>query len=148
MDASSKTFHVLLVEDNAADAWIIRDSLSRTGVRHELIVIEDGEEASSFLLNRSGGEKVSFPDLMLLDLNLPRKSGIEILQEIKADPSLRSLPVLVLTSSGSERDIDNAYRSGANQYFRKPGGLSGIEELMSLIARCWLEHGCLPHLKR
>jgi two-component system, chemotaxis family, response regulator Rcp1 len=135
---------ILLVEDNAADAWLFQDLLSRTGVDHELNVIDDGEDAIEFLLKGAQTDWESLPDLILLDLNLPRKTGIEILKESKAHPALRLIPVLVLTSSGSERDINGAYASGANAYFRKPGGLTKVEELIDLIVRCWLQFASLP----
>jgi two-component system, chemotaxis family, response regulator Rcp1 len=140
----AKKPHILLVEDNAADAWLFRDLLSRTGVDHELTVIDDGEDAIEFLLKGAEADPASLPDLILLDLNLPRKTGIEVLKESKAHRSLCYIPVLVLTSSGSERDINSAYACGANTYFRKPGGLTKVEELIQLIARCWLQFASLP----
>ncbi len=92
--------HILLVEDNAADAWLFQDLLAKTGVEHNLTVIDDGEDASAFLDRAAQGDKQLLPDLILLDLNLPRKSGMEILKEIKQTAPLQSIPVLVLTSSG------------------------------------------------
>lgn len=136
--------HILLVEDNAADAWLFQDLLAKTGVEHNLTVIDDGEDASAFLDRAAQADKQLLPDLILLDLNLPRKSGMEILKEIKQSSPLQPIPVLVLTSSGSDRDVNNAYTSGANAYFRKPVGLTKVEELIDLIAKCWLQFACLP----
>jgi two-component system response regulator len=114
---------ILLVEDNPADVRLIREALRHTEASYSLSVVDDGEKAIDFLRDRAPG---SFPDLVLLDLNLPRKSGAEVLVEIKGDRRLKRIPVVILTSSRSERDVNTAYDSGANSYLRKPADLDHL----------------------
>jgi CheY-like chemotaxis protein len=132
---------ILLVEDNPADVRLIREALRHTEASYSLSVVDDGEKAIDFLRDRAPG---SFPDLVLLDLNLPRKSGAEVLVEIKGDRRLKRIPVVILTSSRSERDVNTAYDSGANSYLRKPADLDHLYSLANVFAQYWLNWVILP----
>lgn len=130
---------ILLVEDNAADVRLMREAFSEQEIDVELLVAGDGEEATRMLR-----DPFRRPDLVLLDLNLPRKDGREVLAEIKADPALRSIPVLVLTSSEAERDIENSYALHANVYLRKPLAYTELQAIVVAIHTFWLTVARLP----
>ena len=131
---------ILLVEDNKADALLIQEALGQVSTGHTVDVAADGVLALEHL--RSGAP---LPDLMLLDLNLPRKDGREVLVEVKADPALASIPVIILTTSESPPDVAFAYRHHANSYVRKPIGLDRLLETASSIRDFWLQTATLPH---
>ena len=123
---------VLLVEDNPADADLTRENLEDSKVLHELLVASDGVEAMAFLRRAS-----PVPDLILLDLNLPRKDGRELLAELKADEELRRIPVVVLTSSQAEEDIVRSYDLQASAYITKPVDLAGFAKIVRGIEEFW-----------
>lgn len=129
---------VLLVEDSPTDAMIIREILEQVSARSRLHVVEDGMQALEFLRREGAYGAAPRPDLILLDLQLPRKSGHEVLDEIKADEHLRTIPVVVLSSSREERDIAEAYRAFANSYVTKPLDYEEFAEAVRLIERFWL----------
>ena len=129
---------ILLVEDSSTDAFLIQEALQQVDFDHKLEVVTDGEQAIDRL--RSGPR----PDLMLLDLNLPRKDGREVLAEVKADPELKTLPVIVLTTSSSAPDITFAYKHHANSYVRKPLGLDRLIETAAAIRDFWVGTATLP----
>jgi two-component system, chemotaxis family, response regulator Rcp1 len=131
---------ILLVEDNPADALLIREALRQVQVDESVDVVTDGEQALERL--RDGGEPR--PDLVLLDLNLPRLDGRQVLATVKADPGLRDIPVIVMTTSGSPPDIAEAYASGANAYVRKPLGMERLVEAAASIRDFWLRSATLP----
>lgn len=133
---------ILLVEDNLADARLAREVLGAAGV--EITVARDGVGALDLL--RSPG--VAPPDLVLLDLNLPRVSGLEVLAAVKADAALRSLPVVVLTSSRADQDVRRAYDLHANAYVVKPLGLTRLAATLRSLAEFWLGAATLPHETR
>jgi len=135
---------VLLVEDNAADVRLIKEGLSVLRSKCRLSVVGDGEEAMNFLRRMGKHHAAPRPSLMLLDLNLPKKDGLEVLQEMKADPNLRRIPVMVLTSSSSIHDVNSAYDLGANSYLMKAGALDEIYDLMRGIEHYWLKLSALP----
>jgi chemotaxis family two-component system response regulator Rcp1 len=137
-------FEVLLVEDNAADVRLIKEGMTAVKSKCRLSVVSDGEEALEFLRRKGRHANAPRPTLMLLDLNLPRKDGLEVLQEMKADPLLKRIPVMVLTSSSSVRDVNSAYDLGANSYLKKAGALDEIYDLMSSIEHYWLQLSALP----
>ncbi len=112
----SQPAEILLVEDNKSDAFLIKICLQRSQIKSNVYVVEDGLEAMAYLRNEGTYRDALCPDLILLDLNLPRKDGREVLAEIKADKTLRKIPVIVLTSSDADRDIDHAYDLHANCY--------------------------------
>ena len=130
---------ILLVEDNQADAILIQEALRHADVRHEVDVVTDGVQA----LEHLRAAEVP-PALVLLDLNLPRKDGREVLAEVKSDPDLRSIPVIVLTTSSAPPDVAFAYRNHANSYVRKPLGLDRLIEAAQSIKDFWLRTATLP----
>lgn len=138
------SIEILLVEDFAPDANLFSQLLSDTGSSFRLSIVDDGEEALRFLRRQDKYANAPRPDLIFLDLNLPKRTGLEILQEIRSNAALRPTPVVILTSSENERDVNAAYRSGANLYVKKPGTLSQLEELIQALSRIWLEYGHLP----
>ena len=130
--------HILLVEDSSTDAFLIQEALRQVAFDHHVEVVTDGVQALERL--RTG----SRPDLMLLDLNLPRKDGREVLAEVKADEELRSIPVIVLTTSSAPPDVAFAYKHHANSYVRKPLGLDRLVESAAAIRDFWVRTATLP----
>lgn len=135
---------ILLVEDNAADIRLTREALRDAKILNDLHVVRDGVEAIDFLRQGPGFEDAPRPDLVILDLNLPRKDGKEVLADIKADPDLRTIPVAVLTTSAAEADILNSYDLGANCYLTKPVDLTQFLKLVQTIEDFWLGVVRLP----
>ncbi|MEO3805833.1 response regulator [Nonomuraea sp. B1E8] len=111
---------VLLVEDDPGDILLTKEAFDLNKVRNRLDVVNDGEQALAYLRREGDYRDASRPDLILLDLNLPRKSGSEVLREVKDDPALRTIPVVILTTSEAEEDILRSYRLHANAYVSKP----------------------------
>jgi chemotaxis family two-component system response regulator Rcp1 len=136
---NGKVVDILLVEDNPGDVELVREALTEAKVRNELHVAVDGEKAIEFL---KGSDPC--PDLILLDLNLPRKNGREVLQDIKSDPRLSIIPVVVLTSSKEEEDIIRSYRLHANCYITKPVDLEQFLNVVKSIENFWLAIVKLP----
>lgn len=137
-------FQILLVEDNPADADLVRDALAEVGHPHRVTVVSDGEEAMRFLRRESEHAGARGPDLVLLDLNVPRKDGREVLAELRADPLLTHVPVVVLTSSEAERDVMYAYQLHANCVVSKPLGLEQFFHAIRALAQFWLSDAKLP----
>ena len=131
---------ILLAEDNPGDVFLIREAFKLGSIGKRLHVVEDGEAALQYL--RGGVDPR--PDLILLDLNLPKIDGREVLGKIKADPELRHIPVIILTTSNSEKDVVNAYEHHANCYLTKPQDLSQYFDLIENIEAYWLSTVCLP----
>lgn len=138
MDLRRRSSHILLVEDSPTDIMIVREVLEQTGLRNTVHVVENGSEALRFLRRQDKHTTVPRPDLILLDLNLPGMNGREVLAEIKADASLRTIPVVILTSSHNEADVDGAYRQWANCYVTKPVDFEDFTETVRRIERFWL----------
>lgn len=134
---------ILLVEDNPADVRLTTEALRDGKLANELHVAKDGDQAMEFLLG-DGKSPALRPDLILLDLNLPRKNGIEVLGEIKTNPALGSIPVCVLTSSSAETDIVRSYELHANCYVTKPIGLEDFLRVTREIEGFWLSIVRLP----
>lgn len=142
--SSSNIIKILLVEDNPGDVRLTKEALREAKVRNELYVAEDGVEAMDFL-NRKGEHKnAPRPDLILLDLNLPKKDGREVLQEIKQDDALKRIPVVVLTTSRAEEDILRSYNLHANCYVTKPVDLDRFITIVKSIEDFWLTIVRLP----
>lgn len=135
---------VLLVEDNPADVRLTREAFKATSAPCRLHVVGEGEAAVSFLMKRGPYANAVKPDLILLDLNLPKKDGRQVLNEIKQDPELRSIPVIVLTTSSDPRDITAAYRLHANCYLQKPVDLQDFLAMVRSIEQFWLRLCSLP----
>jgi chemotaxis family two-component system response regulator Rcp1 len=129
--------HVLLVEDNSGDARLTIEAFNESPVHPQVSVVQDGIEALAFLRRGEGYTNVLRPDLILLDLNLPRRDGRAVLREIRNDPALKLIPVLILTSSRADSDIDLAYQHGANGYLLKPSDLDAYFALIRAVAEFW-----------
>ena len=141
---NSPAADVLLVEDSAAEARLAREALAETSVHVNLHVASDGEEAMAFLRRQGPFQDAPRPQLVLLDLNLPRKDGREVLRDIKADEALRRIPVVILTTSQAPADIARAYELYANCYIQKPLELDGFIEIVKSIHNYWLQMAELP----
>jgi len=135
---------ILLVEDNPDDASLTMDALQESRVRNNITLIEDGEAALAFLHRQGRYASAPRPDLILLDWNLPRKNGREVLEEIKKDPSLRRIPVVVMTSSDDDKDILAAYNLRVNCYVTKPVDLDQFIAVIRSIEDFWLTIVKLP----
>ncbi|USR92095.1 response regulator [Phormidium yuhuli AB48] len=135
---------ILLVEDNVAHVRLIQEAFKESQLSHDLIPVKDGVEAMDYLHQRAPHEDASRPDVILLDLNLPRKDGREVLAELKGDPHLAQIPVLVLTTSNNETDIQESYRLHANCYIQKSQNLQQLLAIVQTIQRFWLEVVTLP----
>jgi CheY-like chemotaxis protein len=135
---------LLLIEDNAGDIRLIREALRAGGQAIELSVARDGVEALSVLHRTGVHADAPRPDLILLDLNLPRKSGREVLREVKADAELGEIPVIVLTTSAAAEDVAFSYRTHASSYIVKPVNLDRFFEVIGFIGAYWSRIACLP----
>lgn len=135
---------ILLVEDNAADIRLTQEALKDAKILNDLHVARDGVEAMDFLLRREGYEDVPRPDIVILDLNLPRKDGKEVLAELKGDPALRTIPVAVLTTSEAEADVLDSYDLGANCFLTKPVDLDQFLKVVQAVEEFWLGMVRLP----
>jgi CheY-like chemotaxis protein len=135
---------ILLVEDSAGDIRLTREALRDAKVQNKLHVVSDGMQATYFLRQQGMYANAPRPDLILLDLNLPKKSGREVLEEIKLDPSLKSIPVVVLTTSAAEEDILRSYQLHANCYITKPVDLDQFLKVVRDIDSFWLAIVRLP----
>lgn len=135
---------ILLVEDNPGDALLAKEALENSKFINELYIVEDGVEAMDFLNKKSGYIDMPTPDLILLDLNLPRKDGREVLAEIKADRALKTIPVVILTTSKADEDIAKTYELHANCYITKPLDLNRFFEVVNSISDFWMSIVVLP----
>ena len=140
----SRPVEILLVEDNPGDVRLTREALREGKVRNNLHVAADGVEALHFLRKEGRFADAVRPDLILLDLNLPKKDGREVLEDIKSDPDLRYIPVVVLTSSQAEQDILRAYDLHANSYVNKPTDLDQFIRVFQAIEEFWVNIDQLP----
>ena len=135
---------ILLVEDNPGDARLTEEALREAKVRNTLHHVEDGIDALAFLRQEGDFADAPRPGLIFLDLNLPRMDGRDVLREIKNDPELRCIPVVVLTSSGAEQDIVNTYELHANCYITKPVDMNGFMKVVKSIENFWFSVVKLP----
>jgi CheY-like chemotaxis protein len=140
----SRILRVLHIEDNAGDVRLIAEALRELAIDVEVDVVPDGFEAMEYLHQEGQFARAARPDLVLLDLNLPRKAGREVLAEIKRDPALKTIPVVVLTTSAALLDITQAYELHANCYVTKPVDLPALFETIAAIGRFWLQVAKLP----
>lgn len=138
---------ILLVEDNPADVKITQRALKESAVPVDLIIVRDGQEAVDYLLRQgphATGESWRSPDLILLDLNLPGMNGREVLRRVRATPSLKAVPVVVLTTSRRVEDIQEMYATGANTYIEKPQDFQRFVRVLQTIQLYWLDTAVLP----
>ncbi len=143
-DSNSQRIEILLVEDNPADVRLTREALLEGKVLNRLNVVGDGVEALDYLFRRGKYEAATRPDLILLDLNLPKRDGREVLGEIKQDPGLKRIPVVVLTTSQAEEDIFKSYNLHANCYIAKPVDFERFIQVVKSIDHFWLTVVKLP----
>ena len=143
-----KPIDILLIEDNPGDVRLTKEVLMEGKVRNRLQVVGDGVEAMAFLRRENNYAEAPRPDLILLDLNLPKKDGREVLQEIKADDQLKRIPVVVLTTSEADEDILRSYDLAANCYITKPVDLDQFIRVIKTIETFWLTIVKLPKRQR
>lgn len=139
---------VLLVDDNPADIDLTSDVLAKSKRHFRVTAVNDGAEAISFLRQQGKYAEAPVPDLVVLDLNLPRKDGREVLAEVKADPNLAKIPVVIFTTSQANSDISRSYELGANCYLRKPGNLPDFVAVVQSMADFWLGFASLPRKEK
>jgi CheY-like chemotaxis protein len=142
-----KPVTLLLAEDDPDDRLLTRQALEKSRLVNDLRCVEDGEELLDYLRRRgkyADPKQSPRPGLILLDLNMPRKDGREALREIKSDPRLRAIPIVVLTTSKSEEDVARTYNLGVNSYITKPARFSALVEVMQAIGKYWFEIVELP----
>lgn len=139
-----KPIEILMVEDNPGDVRLTKYVLSESKVHNRISAVSDGVEAMAFLRREGKYKDAPRPDLILLDLNMPRKDGREVLAEVKQDPDLKMIPVVIVTSSSAEQDIVRSYTLHANAYVTKPVDLDQFISLVKSIEDFWLEVVKLP----
>jgi two-component system, chemotaxis family, response regulator Rcp1 len=144
MNMPSPPLYILLVEDSPSDVFLTTEALQQTRNPPHVDAVPDGVEALAFLRREGAYASAPRPDIVLLDLNMPRKDGREVLAEIKSDPDLQSIPVIVLTSSGAEQDISRAYDLRANCYIIKPVDFTKFKQLIGCLEEFWFVYVSLP----
>lgn len=148
MKSAQQPAVILLADDDEDDVVLVRDSFQRAKLANDLRVVEDGVALLDYL-KRQGGyadpESSPRPDIILLDLNMPRKDGREALKDIKADPTLKDIPVIVLTTSKAQTDIVKSYLDGANSFISKPVTFQSMCEVVAKLGEYWLQIVKLPH---
>ena len=140
-----REIHILLVEDNEGDIVLAKEALKEARIRNRITVVTDGEQALRYLFRENDFHNASHPDLILLDVNLPKVNGMEVLERIKSDPALKIIPVVMLTTSTSEKDVMRAYKSYVNCYINKPIDLEEFIRVIKTIESFWLNVVKLPH---
>jgi two-component system, chemotaxis family, response regulator Rcp1 len=142
---SIEPVEVLVVEDDLGDVELIKESLKMSKLHIKINYVSDGQECMEYLRRAGPYKTMKKPDLILLDLNMPRKDGRQVLAEMKADPSFKKIPVVVLTTSDDERDIVKTYDLGANCYVTKPVDFQQIKKIVNEIAEFWFTIVKLPN---
>jgi len=139
-----KPIHILLVDDDEADILLTRRALQRDKLLLEVHEVQNGEDCMAFLRKQPPYEDAPRPDIVLLDLNMPRMGGLEVLEAVRADPELRFLPIVILTTSSSDEDIVRSYNLNANCYITKPVNLSEFKRVIGSIEHFWFTVVRLP----
>ena len=142
--AAQRTVEILLVDDNIGDVVLTKEALKGAEFPNRVSVVRDGCEALEFLRRTGKFAKASRPDLILLDINLPRKNGCEVLEEVRSDEELRLIPIVILTSSEAEDDIRRSYELGANCFVTKPADLDEMVRVVQAINHFWITIAKLP----
>ncbi len=142
--SNGRLVEILLVEDNPGDVRLTKEAMKEGKIRNNLSVASDGVEAMAFLRREGKYADAPRPDVVLLDLNLPKKDGRSVLKEIKEDPNLRRIPVVILTSSKADEDVLNSYDLHANCYVTKPGDLEQFIDVVKSVEGFWLQIVKLP----
>jgi chemotaxis family two-component system response regulator Rcp1 len=141
---NSREVHILLIEDNEGDIVLAKEALKEARIKNKITVMTDGEQALKFLFRQDIYKDARYPDLILLDMNLPKVDGMEVLARIKADERLRIIPVVMLTTSVSEKHINDAYQNYVNCYINKPIALEEFILVIRNIESFWLNTVKLP----
>lgn len=136
--------HILLIEDNEGDIVLAKEALKEARIKNKITVLTDGEQALEYLFRQDEYDDARYPDIILLDMNLPKVDGMEVLVRIKSDDRLKIIPVVMLTTSSSERHITEAYRNYVNCYINKPIALEEFMGVIKNIERFWLNTVILP----
>lgn len=145
MDRTPRSLKVLLVEDNEGDVRLIKEAFNESKIEKTFSVAKDGEDALNFLYKRGiYNNETLRPDIILLDINLPRKNGFEVLESIKKDPELKRIPVIMLSSSSSEDHISKSYDLNANCYVTKPVDFDEYTQFVRIIEDFWFQMAKLP----
>lgn len=134
-----KLANILLVEDNEGDILLTKDAFEESRVKTVINVARNGQEALDYLFKRGDFKEVKKPDLILLDINIPIFNGHEVLQKIKSDPVLKKIPVIILTTSSNEKDVEKAYENHSNSYIRKPINMEDFLKAILKIEEFWLQ---------
>ena len=148
LSLSTKKITILLVEDNPADRRLTHEVFKDTAICNEVYTVNDGEAAMDYLFKRGEFTSAPKPNLVLLDLNLPKKNGLEVLSEMKGNISLRSIPVIVLTTSKADEDIARSYDLHANAFISKPVNLDDFIQVIESLKQFWLSAVALPPVIR
>jgi chemotaxis family two-component system response regulator Rcp1 len=143
-----KTPEILLVDDNPADTDLTSEVLAQSKQHYHVSTVSDGAEAISFLRQQGKYTTAPSPDLVVLDLNLPIRDGRQVLSDIKADPALQKIPVVIFTTSQANSDVSRSYELGANCYLRKPGNLAEFVAVVQSMAQFWLGFARLPQREK
>lgn len=144
MGKYNETFKLLLVEDNDADVFQMKEALREAGIESQLDVLDSGANVMQYLRKEGAYADTALPNLIILDLNLPGKGGLQVLKEIKSDAELRQTPVIILTNSRNDRDIKDCYAAHANCFLNKPLNFSDFTEIVRNMGRFWLDSAILP----
>ncbi|MEO6405867.1 MAG: response regulator [Ferruginibacter sp.] len=139
-----KSIHILLVEDNEGDIMLTTEALEEGKIANKITIVKDGKHAIDFLTKKGGYENATLPDLVLLDINLPKKNGHEVLQYIKHSEDLKQIPVIMLTTSSSEKDILESYKNYVNCYITKPVDVNDFIKAVAKIEDFWINIVNLP----
>ena len=139
-----KPIHILLVEDNEGDIFLVTEALEEGKIVNKVSVIKDGKEAIDFLEKKGKYQNAERPDLILLDVNLPKKNGHEVLEHIKSQKNLKQIPVIMLTTSSSEKDISMSYKNHANCFITKPVDVENFLKVVYSIENFWISIVTLP----
>jgi CheY-like chemotaxis protein len=139
-----KEIKILMVEDNQGDILLTLEALKEAKINNHIDVVKDGEAAIQYLKKEGEYKDVETPDLILLDINLPKMNGLEVLEELKRDDSLKVIPVVILTTSDSEKDVFESYQKHANCYITKPVNFANFMEVVQKIKDFWIDIVRLP----
>jgi CheY-like chemotaxis protein len=142
-----KPIHILLIEDNEGDILLTKEALEEKKIANKLSIVKNGRDGVDFMLKRGKFQEAETPDLVLLDINLPLKSGHEVLKEIKENSATKQVPVIILTTSSSESDITESYRNYANCFITKPVDVDDFLSAIGMIEDFWLSIVMLPKNK-